>query len=188
VLKKQNNMNLQEQILRIKQVMRVITEDEQKSKNFVQIFMNGEGSDHAEKYKTKIKKIPVKNTVRNEPFKDMLYMKEKGKTYIDALNNGEEWMNKPIVVVTHPYDSSVYVVIDGNHRLYAYKETNTPEINAIIVPHEDVKLMKTQWGNKNEESINLTDVLNNTEIIDKYFVKPDGSNNFTPPNNKEIKK
>jgi ParB-like chromosome segregation protein Spo0J len=87
-------------------------------------------------------------------------------------------MNKPIVAIVHPYDSSKYVVVDGNHRLYAYKETNTPEVNAIIVPHEDVVLMKSDWGDKNEESINLTDVINNKKIIDKYFVKPDGTNNF----------
>jgi hypothetical protein len=171
-------MNLQENIQRIKSMMGLIIEDKQKVNNSVQIFMNGEGSDHADKYQGKAEKIPVKNTVRNEPFKDMSYMKEKGKEYIEALNNGEEWMSKPIVAIVHPYDSSKYVVIDGNHRLYAYEETNTPEVNAIIVPHEDVKLMKSQWGDKNEKSINLMDVLNNNEMIDKYFVKPDGSNNF----------
>ena len=34
------------------------------------------------------------------------------------------------------------------------------------------------WVNSNKKSINLMDVLNNNEMIDKYFVKPDGSNNF----------
>jgi hypothetical protein len=140
--------------------------------------MNGEGSDFAEEYQGEIKKIPVANTIGNEPFKDLSYMKEKGNSYIDALNNGEEWMNKPIVAIVHPYNSSKYVVVDGNHRLYAYKETNTPEVNAIIVPHKDVVLMKSEWGNENQESINLTDVLDNKEIVDMYFVKPDGTHNF----------
>jgi|688.fasta_scaffold337034_2 ParB-like chromosome segregation protein Spo0J len=171
-------MNLQEQINRIQSMMGLIIEGKQKSNTPVQIFKDGGGSDFADKYQGDIEKIPVIDTVRNEPFKDMSYMKEKGKTYIDALNNGEEWMNKPIVAIVHPYDSSKYVVVDGNHRLYAYKETNTPEVNAIIVPHEDVVLMKSDWGDKNEESINLTDVINNKKIIDKYFVKPDGTNNF----------
>ena len=159
-------------------MMGLIKEGKQKSNAPVQIFKDGGGSDFADKYQGDIEKIPVIDTVRNEPFKDMSYMKEKGKTYIDALNNGEEWMNKPIVAIVHPYDSSKYVVVDGNHRLYAYKETNTPEVNAIIVPHEDVVLMKSEWGDENEESINLTDVIDNKKVIDKYFVKPDGTNNF----------
>jgi hypothetical protein len=170
--------SLQEQISRIQEVMGLIIEDEQNVKQPVQIYMNGEGSDFAEEYQGEIKKIPVANTIGNEPFKDLSYMKEKGKSYIDALNNGEEWMNKPIVAIVHPYNSSKYVVVDGNHRLYAYKETNTPEVNAIIVPHKDVVLMKSEWGNENQESINLTDVLDNKEIVDMYFVKPDGTHNF----------
>jgi hypothetical protein len=90
-------------------------------------------------------------------------------------------MNKPIVAIVHPYDSSKYVVVDGNHRLYAFKETNTPKVNAIIIPHEDVVLMKNKWGDENEESINLTDVIDDKEVIDKYFVKPNGTNNFDKP-------
>ena len=175
-------MNLQEQIHRIQSMMGLLIEEKHKSNKPVQIFSDGWGSDYADKYKGKIEKIPVKDTVRNEPFKDMSYMKEKGQSYIDALNNGEEWMNKPIVAIVHPYDSSKYVVVDGNHRLYAYKETNTPEVNAIIVPHEDVVLMKSEWGDENEESVNLTDVLGDNEMIDKYFVKPDGTNRFKLPN------
>ena len=180
-------MNLQEQISRIQSMMGLLIEEKEKSNRPVQIFSNGGGSDYADKYQGKIEKIPVKDTVRNEPFKDMSYMKEKGQSYIDALNNGEEWMNKPIIAIVHPYDSSKYVVVDGNHRLYAYKETNTPEVNAIIIPHEDVELMTSNWGDENEESINLTDVLNDKNIIDKYFVKPDGTNSFVSPNIKEMK-
>ena len=174
-------MNLQENINRIKEMMGLINEKNQKSNKTVQIFKNGGGSDFADKYKGKIKKIPVNDIVRNEPFKDMSYMKKKGKTYIDALNNGEEWMNKPVIAIVHPYDSSKYVVVDGNHRLYAYEETNTPKINAIIVPHKDVVLMKNEWGDKNEKSINLTYVIDNKKVIDQYFVKPDGTNSFNPP-------
>ncbi len=180
-------MNLQEQISRMKSMMGLLIEEKEKSNRPVQIFSNGVGSDYADKYQGDIEKIPVIDTVRNEPFKDMSYMKEKGKAYIDALNNGEEWMNKPIVAIVHPYDSSKYVVVDGNHRLYAYQETNTPEVNAIIVPHEDVILMTSNWGDENEESINLTDVLEDKDTIDKYFVKPDGTNSFDSPNIEEMK-
>jgi len=179
------NKGLKENINRIKGVMGLIIEDKQNIKHPVQIYMNGEGSDFADEYQGEMVKIPVVNTLGNEPFKDMIYMKEKGKSYVDALNNGEEWMNEPIVAIVHPYDPSKYVVVDGNHRLYAYKETNTPEVNAIIVPHEDVVLMKNEWGNENQESINLADVLDNKEIVDRYFVKPDGTNNFQSEEIKE---
>jgi hypothetical protein len=38
--------------------------------------------------------------------------------------------------------------------------------------------MKSESGDENQESINLTDVLDNKEIVDMYFVKPDGTHNF----------
>jgi hypothetical protein len=52
------------------------------------------------------------------------------------------------------------------------------DVGAIVIPHSDVVLMKTTWGDKNKDYISLSDVLDNKEVIDKYFVKPDGTNNF----------
>jgi hypothetical protein len=52
------------------------------------------------------------------------------------------------------------------------------DVGAIVIPHSDVVLMKTTWGDKNKDYVSLSDVLDNKEVIDKYFVKPDGTNNF----------
>ena len=148
------------------------------SSDKTKIYSNGGGSDNADNYNRTSELIPVKKTVGNEPFKDATHMDEKGAPYVDAINNKEEWITEPIKAIVHPYDSSTYVVVDGNHRRYAYLKTNTPEINAIIIPHSEVLLMKNKWGDKNEDFIPLLDVVNNKEIIDTYFVKPDGSHSF----------
>lgn len=159
------------------------------------IYSNGGGSDDADNYNGTSKLIPVEKTVGNESFKDATHMDEKGAPYVDAINNKEEWITEPIRAIVHPYDSSTYVVVDGNHRRYAYLKTNTPEINAIIIPHSEVLLMKSEWQwvridygdghserniirDKNEDFIPLLDVVNNKEIIDTYFVKPNGSHSF----------
>jgi hypothetical protein len=52
------------------------------------------------------------------------------------------------------------------------------DVGAIVIPHSDVVLMKTNWGDKNKDYVSLSDVLDNKKVIDKYFVKPDGTNNF----------
>jgi hypothetical protein len=52
------------------------------------------------------------------------------------------------------------------------------DVGAIVIPHSDVVLMKTKWGDKNKDYVSLSNVLDNKKVIDKYFVKPDGTNNF----------
>jgi hypothetical protein len=42
--------------------------------------------------------------------------------------------------------------------------------------------MKTKWGDKNKDYVSLSDVLDNKKVIDKYFIKPDGTNNFEQSN------
>jgi hypothetical protein len=56
------------------------------------------------------------------------------------------------------------------------------DVGAIVIPHSDVVLMKTKWGDKNKDYVSLSDVLDNKKVIDKYFIKPDGTNNFEQSN------
>jgi hypothetical protein len=98
------------------------------------------------------------------------------KNMIQSINDGEQL--PPIKVIEHPYDNSTYVVVDGNHRRYAFLESDVNDVDAIVIPHSDVVLMKSSWGDENKDSINLTNVLNNKDVIDRYFVKPDGTNSF----------
>jgi hypothetical protein len=170
-------MNLQENISRIKQMMGLLTEEEQK-RQFIQIFSDGGGSDFADKYNGPTEKILVSDTLPNEPFKDTSYMETSDniRNMIKSINDGEEL--PPIKVIQHPNDETKYIVVDGNHRRYAFTKSNVDEVDAIIIPHEDVILMKSKWGEESEELGRLSEFSDNTKIVNKYFVKPDGTNDF----------
>jgi len=173
-------MNLQENIQRIKQMMNLLTEEDNKP-HIVQIFSDGGGSDFADKYEGNIENINVEDTLPNEPFKDTSYMETSDniKNMIQSINDGEKL--PPIRVIQHPYDESKYIVVDGNHRRYAFLKSDVDEVDAIIIPHDDVVLMKSKWGENNDELGKLSELKDNKKIIDKYFVKPDGTNNFKQP-------
>jgi ParB-like chromosome segregation protein Spo0J len=98
---------------------------------------------------------------------------------IQSINDGDKL--PPIRVIQHPYDESKYIVVDGNHRRYAFLKSDVDEVDAIIIPHDDVVLMKSKWGENNDELGKLSELKDNKKIIDKYFVKPDGTNNFKQP-------
>jgi hypothetical protein len=170
-------MNLHENISRIKEMMGLLNE-EVITNQPVEIFSDGGGSEFAEQYIGPIQKIPVIDTLPNEPFKDTSYMETSDniEDMIQSINDGEQL--PPIKVIEHPYDNSTYVVVDGNHRRYAFLKSDVNDVDAIVIPHSDVVLMKSSWGDENKDSINLTNVLNNKDVIDRYFVKPDGTNSF----------
>ena len=168
---------MKEELNRIKELMGLLIEEEQENQ-IVKIFSDGGGSDFADKYVGKKEKILVSDTLPNEPFKDMSYMETSDniKNMIKSINDGEEL--PPIKVIQHPYDKSKYVVVDGNHRRYAYTKSDVDEIDVIIIPHKDVVLMKSKWGEDDDVIGPLSKLKDNTEIIDRFFVKPDGSNKF----------
>ena len=143
-----NKMNLQENILRIKEVMGLISEQVIVNQP-VQIFSDGDGSEYADKYIAPIQKIPVIDTLPNEPFKDTSYMEKSDniKNMIQSINDGEQL--PPIKVIEHPYDNSKYLVVDGNHRRYAFLKSDVNDVDAIVIPHSDVVLMKSSWGDEN---------------------------------------
>lgn len=177
VLVEEDDNKLQENISRIREMMGLITEMKSK-KQFIQIFADGGGSDFADKYDGPSEKISVKDTIPNEPFKDTSYMETSDniRNMIKSINNGEEL--PPIKVIQHPYDETKYVVVDGNHRRYAYTKSDVNKVDAIIIPHKDVILMKSKWGEESEELGRLSEFSDNTKIVNKYFVKPDGTNDF----------
>lgn len=84
-------MNLQENINRIKEVMKLPI-NESKKKNIVKIYMNGQGADDAEEYMGKIVNLPLGDTIPNEPFKDGRYMENNDnvRRMIKKLENNQE--------------------------------------------------------------------------------------------------
>ena len=175
---------LNEEISRLKEIMGLLNEEEITNQK-VEIFSDGGGSEFADKYVGPIQKIPVNNTLPNEPFKDTSYMETSDniKNMIQSINDGK--VLPPIKVIQHPYDKTKYNVVDGNHRRYAFLKSDVNDIDAIIIPNSDVFLMKSKWGDENKDYIKLSDVLGDKKLIDKYFVKPDGTNNFEQ-HNKDI--
>jgi len=168
---------LNEETARIKKIMGLLKEEKSNIQK-VEIFSDGGGSEFADKYVGPVQKIPVNDTLPNEPFKDTSYMETSDniKNMIQSINDGEEL--PPIKVIQHPYDKTKYNVVDGNHRRYAFLKSDVNNIDAIIIPISDVLLMKSKWGDENKDYIKLSDVSDNKKIIDKYFVKPDGTNSF----------
>jgi hypothetical protein len=171
-------MNLQENILRIKEMMGINESEANKEIQFVKIYSDGWGSDDAAEFEGEVISIPIVDTIPNEPFKDTSYMENSDniKNMVKSINDGDEL--PPIKVIQHPYSDSKYVVVDGNHRRFAFSKSDKKEIDAVVIPNENVLLMKNKWGEEPEEYIKLSDVLKNKKVIDKYFVLPDGSNNF----------
>ena len=151
-------------------------------RNKIEIFSDGKGSDLADKYQGPTKKVFIKDVLPNEPFKDTSYMKtsENIKKMIQSINKGEKL--PPIKVIHHPYDSNKYVIVDGNHRAYAFSKSNIKEVDAILIPPKDVILMKSEYGENKQELGTLDKFINDRKVVDKYFVKPDGTNIFPKPN------
>ena len=152
----------------------------------VKIYANGGGSDNAAEYGGEIISIPVEDTIPNEPFKDLSYMENSKiiRLMIKTINLGKKL--PPIKVIEHPNDSSKYLVVDGNHRRYAFSKSDKENIDAVVIPHEEILLMKNEWGEEPEDSIKLSDVIDDKEIIDQYFVKPDGTNTFIKTSEQNI--
>jgi hypothetical protein len=171
-------MNLSEELLRIKQVMGILTEDVENEIEPIKVFPNGEGSENAEEFKGPIVKIRLDSTLPNEPFKDSEYMNRSltVKKMNVKLKSGVDL--PPIKVIEHPYDSTKYIVLDGHHRRFVYDQSNKKMIDAIVIPHKYVELVSTSWGQSPEESVKLIDVKNDKKLIDIFFTKPDNSNTF----------
>lgn len=167
-----------ESLNRMKQLMKLICEERDPYDNVVRIYPNGEGSDLGDNIPTwGIEEIKIKDAIPNEPFKDLSYMdsSENAKAMINSIKKNEKL--PPIKVIKHPYAPEKFLVVDGNHRRHAYERAGAETIPANIINPQDVLLMTKSWGSKDNKGISLSKV-NDENIIDKYFVKPNGVNTF----------
>lgn len=167
-----------ESIDRTKKLMRVICEINDPYGNVIRIYPNGGGSDPGDNVpKWGVQMIDIKDTIPNEPFKDLSYMdsSDNAQSMIDSIKKGENL--PPVLVIRHPYDVKKYLVVDGNHRRYAYKKAGASQIPAEIIKPEDILLMSKEWGSKDNKATRLSDV-EDSDVVDLYFVNPDGGHKF----------
>ena len=151
---------------------------ESKSKNLI-IYPNFKGSDNADNFTGQTENLNVNDCIGNEPFKDFSYFidNEKVKKIIsDVKEKGIDTI-PPIKVIKHPLMKNKYLVVDGNHRLAAFKIGNIKQIKAININYDDVSLATpdTEWQkNVEPKTIKLIDALKNKSVkSEDYFTTKD---------------
>jgi hypothetical protein len=90
-----------------------------------------------------VKRIKVSDCIGNEPNKDFNYFLKDKKEYVERMietvtSDGEEGL--PPIQAFKPPGEDRYWIIDGNHRLGAYKIAAIPTIRAHILSPDEVSL------------------------------------------------
>lgn len=170
-------MLLKEEIKRIKEVMGLLHEQQEKNLDtFIMVYPKGLGVEYGEEIPTSdTYYIPLGMVLPNEIFKDEDYFmsNENVQGMIEKLKRGEE--TKPIMVIQHPENEDVYLVMDGHHRRFAYEKANKLEIPARIVEYDNILL-----ADENGKIITSLDkVKNNVEFLRNYFVSPEGTPEYS---------
>lgn len=151
-----------------------LEENESPSKTIV--YSNFQGSDISDNLKGEEKTLKVSDCIGNEPGKDFNYFNTEKKSDIDkmiksAKENGIESF-PPIVALKHPLLPGKYSVLDGNHRLGAFKIGNLPNIKAIVLNDIDVELATpdTEWEEGIvPDTISLKDAKSRGINLQDYF-------------------
>lgn len=122
------------------------------------IYPDMQGVDNADNVnKGQQANLKVEDCIGNEPGKDFNYFKtgssDKGKM-IDYVSNMVKSAKEkgtasfpPIKAIKHPLLPGKYLVIDGNHRLGAFKIGGMPDIKATVIGEGDILLAVpgTKW-------------------------------------------
>jgi hypothetical protein len=169
-------MILNEEIKRIREVMGLVVEQEQRNLDkVIMVYPRGMGVEYGEEIPTsETYYIPLGNVLANEVFKDQDYFlsNENVMGMIQKLKDGGQL--EPIMVIQHPEDEERFLVLDGHHRRFAYEYSNRLDIPARIVSYDSILL-----GDENGKVISSLDKeLGNKELLDKYFVSPSGEHGF----------
>ena len=136
-----------------------------------------------------IKKIiKVEDAIGNEPYKDYKYFTSEKKEYISNIiksAQGNGWKSfPPVTAIEHPLLSEKYLVIDGNHRLGAFKIGKIPYIKAEILSLDQIALATPESEWEKNKIPNILSFLEAKDKVDleKYFSIKDLE---IPPLNKE---
>ncbi len=94
------------------------------------IYPDFQGSDIADNVNGEVKTLKVSDCIGNEPGKDFNYFNTERKSYVEKMIKSAEKKGiesfPPIVAIKHPSLPGKYLVLDGNHRLGAFKIGNIP--------------------------------------------------------------
>jgi len=170
-------MILNEEIKRIREVMGLLSEQENENlDSYILVYPRGMGVEYGEEIPTsETYYIPIGNVLANEVFKDQDYFlnNENVTGMVQKLKEGGQL--EPIMVIQHPEDPDKFLILDGHHRRFAYEHSNRMEIPARIVEYPNILL-----GDENGKIISTLDKeLANKELLDRYFVSPSGEHGFS---------
>jgi hypothetical protein len=142
------------------------SEDNTSVPDKVIIYHNFQGADISDPIPAGTKKVlKVEDCIGNEPDKDYNFFKTEKKEYIEKMikdASGDGWKKfSPIIAIEHPLISGKYLVIDGNHRLGAFKIGKIPFINAVVLSSDKILVAKpgVEWEeDKIPETIPFKDI------------------------------
>lgn len=140
------------------------------------IYPDFQGSDIADNVDGEVKTLKVSDCIGNEPGKDFNYFNTERKSYVKKMIKSAEEKGiesfPPIVVIKHPSLPGKYLVLDGNHRLGAFKIGNIPEIKAIVLSEDDIYLATPETEYEEgviPETISLKDAKSEGIDLKRYF-------------------
>jgi hypothetical protein len=148
------------------------------------IYPNFQGVDIADNVNTgDISNVNVNVCIGNEPNKNFDYFKngcdkDKGpmKEYIGNIVKSvkEKGIESfpPVKAIKHPLLSGKYLVIDGNHRLGAFKIGNFQEIKMMVLSYNDIVLAtpETIWQeNTTPKTMTLEEAKEKNIDLKQYF-------------------
>lgn len=154
--------------------MRICELIESRSSDEILIYPNGEGADittHSGYERDKID-VPIRDAIGNEPRKDLGYLRSE-KLYMDKMINHirKGGKLKPVVGIRHPANKAKTLIIDGNHRLIAYKQAGSKFIPVHFVPHEKVFLLIKPSSWTNNKFVPLIEFRNKDGSYDMYKMR-----------------
>jgi hypothetical protein len=143
------------------------------------IYHDFQGADISDPIPAGTKKVlKVEDCIGNEPNKDYNFFKTEKKEYVESLirdAKGDGWKKfSPVIAIEHPLISGKYSIIDGNHRVAAFKIGEIPQINAVVLSPDKILLAKPgiEWEeDKVPETIPLKDSKGKVNLREYFSTK-----------------